>query len=637
MTGLARRSTPKLLAVVAILASFWLARLPSYSPAEKAALAAQYSFERVPLPSASDAPQRRIRAVAPGLDRIAAWISAVGAAIALLDADGDGRPNDYCLVDPRTDSVTLAPIPGTGPRFEPFTLKVQRSYDASTTAPMGCLPGDFNEDGQVDLLTYYWGRTPVLFLRLPRSNLQLNHFRQRELVPYVERWYTDTVTSADVDGDGHVDIIVGNYFPDGARVLDASATEDPRMQMQDSMSRAYNGGRNRILLWRSPGRFVEARGVLSDRVAGGWTLAAAAADLDGDVRPELFFANDFGPDRLLWNDSRPRDVRITVVEGRRGFMTPASRVLGRDSFKGMGADFGDLNGDGLLDLFVSNITEEFALQESNFAFVNTGRVERMDDAEAPFVDRSEALGLSRSGWAWDAKLGDFDADGTPEIVQAIGFIRGKLNRWPELHELAMANDELLRHPRLWPRFGPGDDLSGHEPNAFFVRGPSGRFVDLARELDLAGPFVSRGVATADVDGDGDLDFAIANQWQRSYLFVNRSPRRGAFLGLRLLQRPGGERGPTRVLRGRRPLLARPAIGAAARVFLPGRPPMTAQVDGGNGHASVRSPELYFGLGRSGNARIRVELSWRDGEGQIQSGVVLLRPGWNTVVLGEDVH
>ncbi len=62
-----------------------------------------------------------------------------------------------------------------------------------------------------------------------------------------ERWYTNAATFADRDGDGHVDLVIGNYFQDGARILDATATG--REETQNSMSRASNGGRNRLLLW----------------------------------------------------------------------------------------------------------------------------------------------------------------------------------------------------------------------------------------------------------------------------------------------------------------------------------------------------------------------------------------------------
>src|SRR5207248_966939 len=228
---------------------------------------------------------------------------------------------------------------------------------------------------------------------------------------------------------------------DDAKVLDA--TGGGLEQMQHSMSHAFNGGRDRLLLWnratseREPDvTFKEAEGVLSDEVASGWTLAVGAADLDGDLLPELYFANDFGPDHLLHNRSTPGHLHFVPLLGEKKLLTPNSCVLGRVSFKGMGVDFGDLNGDGLLDIVVSNIAAEYALEESHFAFINTGDTAGMRQGVAPFVDRSEELGLSRSDWAWDVKLGDFADDGELEVVQATGFVRGTHNRWPELQELA---------------------------------------------------------------------------------------------------------------------------------------------------------------------------------------------------------
>lgn len=635
MRSFLRRNSVRIAVVALVLGAAWLTKLPSYSSAEQARLASAFSFRRLRLPVAAR-PHQTIRQVEPSLRNIAGWISSVGAAVALADLDGNGRPDDACLVDPRSDTVTVAPVPTTGDRYRPFVLSAAPlAYDARTTAPMGCLPGDFNEDGRTDVLVYYWGRTPVLFLRRPGVAFGPNAFTRRELVPGGGRWYTDAITSADVDGDGHPDLIVGNYFPDGARVLDAAAKRDPAMEMQNSMSRARNGGTDRILLWRPGGRFVEARGALPSGVAHGWTLAIGAADLDGDLRPELYFANDFGPDVLLRNDSTPGHVRFTVDYGRRGLTTPASKVLGRDSFKGMGIDFGDLNGDGRLDMFVSNITSEFALEESNFAWIATGSASELAHGRAPFTDESEPLGISRSGWSWDVKIGDFADTGTNEIVQTTGFLAGKVDRWPELQELAMANDTLIHHPSVWPRFTAGDDLSGHQHVRFFVRGPSGRYVDLSTRVGLGRTVVSRGVATADVNGDGRLDLAIADQWAPSYVFLNTSPGRKHFLGLRLLLPPTETTGSTRILAGRPAgLLARPATGAEVSVQLAGGRRLVGQVDGGNGHASVRAPELLFGLGADAASHLRVAIAWRDTFGVVRRQTLELKPGWHTVLLAQ---
>lgn len=613
------RHASRALALLAILSLYGLARLPEPSADTRAALAAPFRFVQLPL---GDTPgsQRTQRAVSPALAGIAAWISSVGAGVALADFDGDGLANDACLVDPRTDRVTVLPVPGSGARYAPAVLDARAlPYDA-TMAPMGCLPGDFDEDGHTDALVYYWGRTPVIFLGDGHGG-----FRPVELVAQAARWFSNSATAADLDGDGHPDLVIANYFPDGAHILDA--TSPAPETMQHSMSRAYNGGPAHFFLAAGsrPGapRFVETPVELPAEVRGGWTLALGAADLDGDLLPELYFANDFGPDRLLHNRSTPGVLRFAVLAGQRGFFDPASKVLGRDSFKGMGVDFADLNGDGRPDLFVSNIAAEHALQESHYAFISTGDTGAMQRGIAPYTDRSEALGLSRSDWGWDLKLGDFANDGRFELVQATGFVRGTVNRWPELQELAMANDELLADPRVWAVFRPGADLSGGAHPPFFVRGTDGRYVDLAPELGLGTPHVSRGIALADTDGDGDLDFAIANQWEASIYVRNDCPHCGRSIELVL----------------RLPLAAgasRPAIGAEARVRGPDGRVQTAQVDGGNGHSGRRAPELHFGLGAvAADADIAVALRWRDTDGHVRTQELTLRPGRHVLLLGAD--
>lgn len=636
MKAAVRNRLTAIVALGAVLLAAGAAREPAATPQELEMLAAPFAFEQEGIGDPVRAGDRRVREVNPALDHIQSWISSVGAGIAMGDVTGTGLPDDVCLVDPRADLPTVRSVAQPAP-YAPVVLDpAPLPYDG-TMAPMGCVLADVNADGRTDAIVHHWGRSPVVHLQAPPRDGTPVFVAQEVVEPY-EVWNTNTLTTADIDGDGLLDLVVGNYFPDEARILDPAAHDDPHVQMQDSMSRAVNGGRNRVLravaidATSSPPHvhFSDVPEAFPGDLGTGWTLALAAADLDGDLLPELHVANDFGPDHLFHNRSTPGTVRLEPVTGARSLTTPSSKVLGRGSFKGMGADFGDLTGDGLLDLFVSNIAADFALHESHHAFVHTGDMQAWERGRAPYRDDSEPLGLSRSGWAWDVKLADLDNSGSLEVIQAMGFVRGTTNRWPELHELAMGNDRLLHRPEVWPRFRPGDDLSGSDLTALWTRGDDGRFHDIAALVGLGDPLVTRGIAIADLDGSGGLDVALANQWGQSLLLRNRCDC-GSFLGLDLLLPVGDASEAPQVLEGRRggDLAGRPAIGAQVVVHTAdGR--RIAQVDGGSGHTGQREPGVHIGLGE--DQPLRIDVRYRDNAGVVRELTLPGLTGWHTVLL-----
>ncbi len=640
-----RRWLKPVLALGLMAGLYWATRLPELPAKERVALSSRFQFQRSILPRVAGYPLKTVRAVNPGLEKVSSWISSVGAAVALGDIDGDGLPNDVCYVDTKTDQVIVTPVPGTSSRYQPFVLNpAPLQYDANTMAPMGCLALDLNEDGLTDLVVYYWGRSPVAFLQRRSSQskaLDASSFKPVDILPTVEDWYTNAGVAADLDGDGHVDLVFGNFFADGSRILDTHSKFHP--EMQDSMSRAYNGGSKHFLLWKSASggespsvEFSDEKGLLQGGDKTRWTLAMAACDLDGDLLPEIYIANDFGPDVLLHNLSTPGHLRFQPLTGKRNMMTPASKVLGHDSFKGMGVDCGDLNKDGIPDLEIGNITSEYALEESNLVFLSTGNFKLMQAGIAPYREASEGLGLSRNGWSWDVRFGDFDNEGSLQVVQAAGFVKGNTDRWPELHEAAMGNDNLLRYTGSWPHLHPGDDLSGHDHNSFFVPSASGRYVDLAHDVGLDEPQVTRGIATADVDGDGLLDFAVGNQFEDSAFYHNQAKSAGKFLQLYLLLPVNRAAvSSTTVLPGRpsRETQGRYAIGASATLQLPDGRLMVQQVDLSNGHSGKRSPELHFGLGQVPESEtFVVDLAWRDANGAVHRETLRLNPGLHTILL-----
>jgi hypothetical protein len=268
----------------------------------------------------------------------------------------------------------------------------------------------------------------------------------------------------------------------------------------------------------------------------------------------------------------------------------------------MGVDFADVSGDGRLDIAVSNISQEYALLESHFLFVHTGNEADWASSVAPYRDESGPRGTWKTAWGWDVRFADLTNSGWPALLQAVGFIKGSVNRWPELQELAMANDELLKMPVFWPRFTAGDDLSGSEHDRVFVQDARGRFHDIGREIGLKPGTVSRGIAVADVYGNGRLSVAIARQWMPSQFLKNLSPAAGEAIVLDL-RLPGALSG------------TRPAIGATAKLRLEDGRTLVGQVDGGSGHSGKRAPEIHFGLGRlPPGTRLEVEIAWRDARG-----------------------
>jgi hypothetical protein len=632
------------LTLVAVAA--WHTKFPSLDSASKSEILSSFAFKKSTISETSVTTDAdKFLELHPRLDHIKGYVSAfapVGAA--LFDVDGNGLPDEFCYADALQNKAMLMPTPNKSQKFAAIDLIAPPT--GKEFVPTSCTFGDFNEDSLPDILLTYWGRTPVIFTNITTDPSQ-PAFRPREVVSPPRSWFTNTATQSDIDGDGHVDLVFANYYPDNSGLFDKSGKGD--VEMNDSFAISWNGERNKLLIWQSTtevdgyqeATFSDRSDSFPEAEATQWSVAMGFADLNEDGLQELYIANDHGWDRFYLNRSTPGNPKFSLIEGKRGFETPKSKVIGKDAFHGMGVDFADVTGDDNFEILISNFTADYLMHESHFVWSLTG-FQTNDGIKTPiYKDVAESLGMARSGWAWDVKAEDFNNDGSKEVMQAVGLMRGKINRTPEIHEVALGNDSLLKFPEVWPKLVEEDDWAGQRGNAFFVKGPTGRYFDIGNDLNFNEDGLSRALATGDTNGDGQIDVLVTNHRTAAVFYENAVKSKNTFLGLDIrLTYNAADASTVQVKGGRasRDPGTRAAFGAMVKVKMPDGKVRKAFVDGGNGYVGKRDSGIHMGLGQlDDKVQLSAEISWRDHSGKLQSKEVQVTPGWNTLILGSNIE
>jgi hypothetical protein len=326
--------------------------------------------------------------------------------------------------------------------------------------------------------------------------------------------------------------------------------------MHSTFTHADNGGRTLLYRNLGDGRFEDVAAA-SGLLFRGWTLAAGAADLDNDGWPDLYLANDFGPDELYFNtgatESPPRFRRVVDTAGHPG--------IGDDWWKGMNVDFGDVDANGYLDIYVTNIlARRYKTDEGNMLWLNVTDPGAADRRR--FWNAAQAGGAEDGGWGWGAKFLDANNDGLLDIAALNGFVTGDREHtyWYELQEMVTQTKNNAADTADWPAM-ENRDLSGYEPTRFFVQraaegdGPP-RFAEAAAAAGLGDDLNGRGVAVNDFDNDGALDLFIANQGAASLITVDCRPEHPTGTARVVARRPArsgrnDERAPPRFDRERR--------------------------------------------------------------------------------------
>ena len=512
----------------------------------------------------------RIADLDPLIENIEPHVAALGASVSVADCDGDGWMDLYFTSSRFGEPNGLFRNRGDG-TFEAIDegVGVAGMNSRPLGASMGSVWGDFDNDGHEDLLVYRYGKLTLL------RNLGGCRFEDVTEQAGLDRWMNSNgAIWFDYDRDGLLDLYVTAYFRDEVDFWNLSTTRI----MHNSFEFASNGGVNRLFRNRGDGTFVdvtEETGVGSTR----WTMAAAAADFDGDGWPDLYLANDYGPEELFLNR-----------EGRRFEAFTAG--LESESKSGMNVALGDVFNRGQLDVFVTNISERgYIFQNNNL------RMNLMGEGGG-FRNIADGV-VSDAGWAWGAQFGDLNNDGAQELFVANGFISADPDRsyWYSMSKIAGAHGRMFDDALNWPAF-EDMTLSGYTRSRLFLHRGLGAWVDVAERVGVDDLYDGRGVAMADLGNRGALDVIVANQGQPALIYRAQPDSAHNWIGVHL----EGTRSN------------RSAIGA--EVVIEASDHMQRQVvDGGMGFSSQNDRRLHFGLGPR-EWIDRLIIYWPSGERQV---------------------
>ncbi|HEX4566739.1 MAG TPA: CRTAC1 family protein, partial [Vicinamibacterales bacterium] len=252
------------------------------------------------------------------------------------------------------------------------------------------------------------------------------------------------------------------------------------------------------------------------------------------------------------------------------FREVTATATGFDTRKGMNVDVADYDHDGWLDIYVTNITDEY-MKECNMLWHN--------NQDGTFTDLSRETGTCATLWGWAAKFGDYDNDGLLDLFVVNGLrSAGPENYIPVLVNLITKPGVDFTDVRLWPNIG-NMTWSGYQKKKFFKNLDGHSFKEMAADVGVDNDKDGRGIGVGDFDNDGRLDFYQTNADQDSLLYHNVSAPVGHWIELRLVGTKSN----------------RDAIGARVTLKTAQRS-MIREVDGGNGYAGQSSQRVHFGLG-----------------------------------------
>ncbi|MBI4512679.1 MAG: CRTAC1 family protein [Gemmatimonadetes bacterium] len=445
----------------------------------------------------------------PGLDHIMPMIASLGASVSIVDFDRDGWQDLYVTNSGEGSRNALYRNSGGG-RFEDVAadMDIGDMNPPGTGVSMGAVWGDYDNDGYEDLFLYKWGRPELFHNERGRGFTRVG--AEAGLPPWIN---ANTAIWFDYDRDGYLDLFVGGYYPETINLWTLTTTRI----MPESFEYANNGGRNYLFRNRGDGTF-EAVGERLGLTSRRWTLAAGAADLRRTGYPDLFVANDYGVDELFLN------------EGGRHFISAGERAgVGLAPKSGMNAAFGDILNQGALAIYVSNISEPGVLLQGNNLWVPDPSADGLRYRNLAGAMGVELGGWSYGAQFGDLNNdGHLDLF----LVNGFVSAGRRASYWYDLSLVVGGHRAIISDAKHWPAMD-GRSLSGYERSRVWLNDGAGRFQDVAQVLGVTDLYDGRAVALVDLSNRGVLDIVVANQRGPLLLYRNRVPPENEWIGFEL--------------------------------------------------------------------------------------------------------
>ncbi|MBI4482503.1 MAG: CRTAC1 family protein [Acidobacteria bacterium] len=483
--------------------------------------------------------------------------------VAFLDYDNDGWLDVYLVNGFAPESYKS----GKGLPNKLFRNKGDGTFEDVTAVAgvgdtgwgMGVCVGDYDNDGWIDLYVTNLGPN-VLY----RNNRNGTFTDVTTKAGVGDPRFSLGAAFADYDRDGDLDLFVANYVEVDLKNLPAPGSSKFCLYRGIQVAcgpRGLKGAGDSLYRNNGDGTFSDVSRVAGVADPPGYYgMGVVWGDYDEDGDPDLYVANDSTPNYLYKNNGDGTFNEIGLLSG------VAVNEDGREQAS-MGVDFGDYDGDGRLDIYVTNFADD-----TNTLYRNLG-----NDF---FADTTFQAGLGEPTWrylGWGTKFFDYDQDGRPDLFIANGHVFPQVDSY-ELGTRYRQRNQLFRNVD-GKRF---DEVSAKA-------GPG-----------LAVENSSRGAAFGDFDNDGDVDIVINNMDDTPTLLRNDGGNQQSWILVRLVGNPA--RGSNRN-----------AVGARVRVEA-GTLSLLEEVKSGASYISQNDFRLHFGLGTHDRVR-KLHVRWPSGRVQ----------------------